>query len=176
MTDYHTRSQHGTFVLVGDGVTLTLDLIAPARGSMTRTLYFGGTARIEAALTAAPVVFESDISGIVGDLLRLSDWIYEHITALVKHHSARSRILAPMTYPRRTWAPLELGIQIECLGGDVWQEGSALAGDFTMRVMVLAGRGEGNGPIYVGTEVVVSASVAAELATSLRNFVADVTR
>ena len=56
----------------------------------------------------------------------------------------------------------------------MWQEADALVGDFTMRIMVLAGRGEGNSPIYAGIEVVVGARMAVEFATSLRDFILSV--
>jgi len=175
MTNNDPRPQQRTFVLIGNGATLTLDIIAATPGSTKRTLYFGGTARIETGLTMGPVVFESTISGIVGDLLRLSDWIHAHVTALVAHHATRTGLLVPAPYPQHAWVPLELGIQIECLGGDVWQEADALVGDFTMRIMVLAGRGGGNSPIYAGIEIIVDARRAVEFATSLRDFISDIT-
>ncbi len=165
---------HHRVVLAAQGFSLTLTLRAPGRGSTKRTLYFFADAQLEATLNKGPYVVSGSLSGLLPDCLRLCDWIEEHIENLATRHAAGKTVLDERIHTHGPWVPLELGIQIQCFEGDVWRDGETLAGDFTVRVMVDAGRDPAGDTMSAGLEGITDVNEAIAFTKAIRGYVADV--
>lgn len=165
---------HRRVILAAQGFTLTLTLRAPGRGSTKRNLYFFADAHLEATLPRGAYVVFGDLSGLLPDCLRLCDWIEEHIEHLAARHAANQEVLNAPLHMQRTWVPLELGLQITCLEGEVWRDGEMLSGSFALRVMVDAGRDPAGHTLSAGLEGIIEVNDAVAFAEAMRGYVADV--
>ncbi len=165
---------HKRVILAAQGFSLTLVLRAPGRSSTKRTLYFFADAQLETTLNKGAYVVGGGLSGLLPDCLRLCDWIDEHIDNLAARHAAGKTVLDERIRMHGPWVPMELGIQIQCLEGDVWRDGETLAGGFAMRVMMEAGRDPAGNMMSAGLEGIIDVNAAIAFTKAMRGYVADV--
>ncbi|MEZ4361611.1 MAG: hypothetical protein R3B48_15600 [Kofleriaceae bacterium] len=81
----------------------------------------------------------------IADLYRLRDYLKDHLRALQSSPDAQSFV----------FTPLELGFQLQALGGEVRAPND---GECTVRLMVQVASGEDHPRLYVGCESGVTAA------------------
>jgi len=143
------------------GFSVTISPSAPYRDAVLGRVFFAGTVTVTSPLSQAPVL-RTSIDCYLADLVRLREWLEAHVQELLVSPDCESP----------TWVSLELELQVTCLGGDVWHEEGRLAGDFTIRVLLMVGHAPDGSRVYAGFEGTVAVRAITHFARDLANLVA----
>ena len=91
--------------------------------------YFRGIVSLKSVILGEDHTLHTDAIFPLKDLKRLSEWINEHLHALLEHPNTMSR----------TWVPLDLTMEIQLQGGEIYYEDGVVVGDFSVLVMLNIG-------------------------------------